>query len=42
MTDMPEDAAGSAVATTDPPNHGRQRKVVTRRLSTANIQAMEP
>ncbi len=42
MTDMPDDVAGSAVATTDPPDHGRQRKVVTRRLSTANIQAMEP
>lgn len=42
MSDMPGDVGGSAVATTDPPDHGRQRKVVTRRLSTANIQAMEP
>ncbi|HWC36561.1 MAG TPA: cytochrome P450 [Mycobacteriales bacterium] len=42
MTDMPADVGGSAVATTDPPEHARQRKVVARRLSTANIQAMEP
>lgn len=35
-------AAGGAIATTDPPDHARQRKVVARRLSTSNIQAMEP
>jgi cytochrome P450 family 144 len=34
---------GSAVlAAADPPNHTRQRKVITRRLSTSNMQAMEP
>jgi cytochrome P450 len=37
-----DDAAGGAIATTDPPDHARQRKVVARRLSTSNIQAMEP
>jgi cytochrome P450 len=37
-----EDAAGGAIATTDPPDHARQRKMVVRRLSTSNIQAMEP
>ncbi len=30
------------LATVDPPDHGRQRKVVTRKLSTANMRAMEP
>jgi len=33
---------GGGVATADPPDHGRQRKVVTRKLSTANMRAMEP
>ncbi len=33
---------GSVLATADPPDHGRQRKVVTRRLSTAVMQEMEP
>jgi cytochrome P450 len=33
---------GGVLATADPPDHGRQRKVVTRKLSTANMQAMEP
>jgi cytochrome P450 len=37
----PEDAAG-AIATADPPDHMRQRKVVARKLSTSNMQAMEP
>ena len=30
------------LATADPPDHGRQRKVVTRRLSTTVMQEMEP
>jgi len=34
--------AGGGVAGADPPNHTRQRKVVTRKLSTANMRAMEP
>jgi cytochrome P450 len=33
---------GSVLATADPPDHTRQRKVVTRRLSTAVMQDMEP
>ncbi len=33
---------GAVLATADPPDHGRQRKVVTRRLSTAVMQEMEP
>lgn len=33
---------GSVLATADPPDHTRQRKVVTRRLSTAVMQEMEP
>jgi cytochrome P450 len=33
---------GSVLATSDPPDHPRQRKVVTRRLSTAVMQGMEP
>jgi len=33
---------GSVLATSDPPDHTRQRKVVTRRLSTAVMQGMEP
>ena len=33
---------GGGVATVDPPDHGRQRKVVSRKLSTANMRAMEP
>jgi cytochrome P450 len=34
--------AGGAIATADPPDHTRQRKVVARTLSTSNMQAMEP
>jgi cytochrome P450 len=41
MTGLGDDMGGSAIATTDPPDHTRQRKVLARRLSTANIQAME-
>jgi cytochrome P450 len=37
-----EASAGAVLATADPPDHGRQRKVVTRRLSTAVMQGMEP
>jgi cytochrome P450 len=33
---------GSVLATADPPDHTRQRKVVTRRLSTIVMQEMEP
>ena len=33
---------GGGLAGADPPDHGRQRKVVTRKLSTANMRAMEP
>jgi cytochrome P450 len=33
---------GGGLAGADPPAHGRQRKVVTRKLSTANMRAMEP
>ncbi len=33
---------GGGLAGSDPPDHGRQRKVVTRKLSTANMRAMEP
>jgi hypothetical protein len=33
---------GGGVAGADPPDHGRQRKVVTRKLSNANMRAMEP
>jgi cytochrome P450 len=42
MSGLPSDVGGGAIATTDPPDHARQRKMVTRRLSTSNIQAMEP
>jgi cytochrome P450 len=37
-----DEAAGAVLATADPPDHTRQRKVVTRRLSTAAMQEMEP
>jgi cytochrome P450 family 144 len=37
-----EASEGAALATVDPPDHARQRKVVTRRLSTAVMQEMEP
>jgi cytochrome P450 len=41
--DADADTSGGAVlATADPPDHTRQRKVVTRRLSTAAMQGMEP
>ncbi len=33
---------GMVLATADPPDHTRQRKVVTRRLSTTVMQGMEP
>jgi cytochrome P450 len=33
---------GMVLATADPPDHTRQRKVVTRRLSTTVMQEMEP
>jgi cytochrome P450 len=33
---------GSVLATADPPDHTRQRKVISRRLSTSSMQAMEP
>ena len=33
---------GGGLAGSDPPDHARQRKVVTRKLSTANMRAMEP
>lgn len=42
MSGLSSEVAGGAIATTDPPDHARQRKLVTRRLSTSNIQAMEP
>jgi cytochrome P450 len=42
MSGLPSEVGGGAIATTDPPDHARQRKLVVRRLSTANIQAMEP
>ncbi|MEX0666657.1 MAG: cytochrome P450 [Acidimicrobiia bacterium] len=35
-------AAGAVLATADPPDHSRQRKVVARRLSSTAMQAMEP
>ena len=34
--------AGAVLATADPPDHARQRKVVARRLSTTVMQEMEP
>jgi len=34
--------AGTVLATADPPDHTRQRKVVSRRLSTTAMQEMEP
>jgi len=41
--DLDADAAAIAVlATADPPDHTRQRKVVARRLSTTAMQEMEP
>jgi cytochrome P450 len=40
-TDM-DTSQGSVLATCDPPDHTRQRKVVSRRLSTAVMQEMEP
>ena len=35
-------ATGAVLATADPPGHTRQRKVITRRLSTTAMQEMEP
>ncbi len=37
-----EPTTGAVLATADPPDHTRQRKVVARRLSTTAMQAMEP
>jgi cytochrome P450 len=37
-----EDGQGAVLATADPPDHGRQRRVVSRCLSTSAMQAMEP
>jgi cytochrome P450 len=43
VPDMEFDASEAGVlATADPPDHTRQRKVVTRRLSTSVMQGMEP
>jgi cytochrome P450 family 144 len=47
LRDVFPDAEGDTsqvqvLATADPPDHGRQRKVVARRLSTAVMQDMEP
>jgi cytochrome P450 len=36
------DGTGTVLATADPPDHTRQRRVVTRRLSTTVMQEMEP
>lgn len=36
------DGQGAVLATADPPDHGRQRRVVSRCLSTSAMQAMEP
>jgi cytochrome P450 len=41
-TDAGSEGGGSVLATADPPDHTRQRKVVARRLSTNVMQAMEP
>jgi cytochrome P450 len=37
-----DEATGAVLATADPPDHTRQRKVVARRLSTTVMQEMEP
>jgi cytochrome P450 len=37
-----ETSQGMVLATADPPDHTRQRKVITRRLSTTVMQGMEP
>jgi cytochrome P450 len=41
-TGYSSEVAGGAIATADPPDHGRQRKVVARKLSTDSTRAMEP
>jgi cytochrome P450 len=41
MAGLSDDAARASVATTDPPDHARLRKVVVRRLSASHVQAME-
>jgi cytochrome P450 len=41
-TGYSSEVAGGAIATADPPDHGRQRKVVARKLSTDSVRAMEP
>ena len=40
MSGLTEGATGSAVATTDPPDHSRQRKVVSRRLSPGSVETL--
>jgi cytochrome P450 family 144 len=40
--DIDAETVGAVLATADPPDHTRQRKVVTRRLSTTVMQGMEP
>jgi cytochrome P450 len=37
-----DDGTGTVLATADPPDHTRQRRVVARRLSTTVMQEMEP
>jgi cytochrome P450 len=41
-TGYSSEIAGGAIATADPPDHERQRKVVARMLSTDGMRAMEP
>lgn len=41
-TDVDLGEVGAVLATADPPDHSRQRKVVSRRLSTTAMQEMEP
>jgi cytochrome P450 len=38
----PDSGAGAVLATADPPDHTRQRRVVARRLSTSVMNEMEP
>jgi cytochrome P450 family 144 len=40
--DIDSSGAGAILATADPPDHTRQRRVVARRLSTMAMQEMEP
>jgi cytochrome P450 len=41
LAGLSDDEARASVATTDPPDHARLRKVVVRRLSASHVQAME-